>query len=371
MMVSHRSRPALFFTLVLITVVLCAFGQERYCTLRARALSPVPGAHWIWADGSVDDGVPVAFYAIGEVELEKAPEDAKLLVIADEDYRLHVNDQWIGGGRFRESQGPDVYPVGALLHPGRNRIVVELRSSRGAGGLLAAVISDARETPLLVTDGQWRIARRYSEDLMRHDLPLADLEAARVWGLPPTGRWQAAHQPVMRPRWFDAAQPRRRLVPRRGIGVAAGGHWRRLRPRHQLLPPPLHQVRTHFSWGREVRGVPVIDLRKTAGTVALVRVADALGDFRGAEMENRYMLMIPMPGDPYWRAPEPVRFRYLEVFGIVLEHRPFVIEVEAGVEVKVPSQLASQDRGLFGLEPLWQPSRAVRMAISRAQAAMQ
>lgn len=379
-MVSHRSRPVLFFLLALLAAAILAVVQSGLIGVRADTVSPVAGAQWIWAPGPIDEGAPIAFYALAEVELEAVPADAELLIAADEDYRLHVNGHWVGGGRYSDTQGPDLYPLGAVLRTGTNRIVVELRSSRGAGGLLAGLVSDGRERPLLVTDETWRIARHYDEALLQPASEGADgtlaalpdsleLEPVEVWGPPPTGRWRIAREPASCRPWFNASEPFRLTPPGRGRGIIPGQRWQRLRRRHDLLPPELRTIRTHFSWRRPIDGVLVLDLSNTEADVALVRVADKLDDFSDSEMESHYMLMIPIPGSTLWRAPEPARFQYLEVYGVALERRPFVVEVEPGVEVMAASQLASQDQGVMGIDPLWMPSRAIRTAIARIQEA--
>lgn len=334
---------------------------------------PAAGAEWIWAAGSFDRGLPIAFFAIGEVTLDVVPAAARLAITADEDYRLYVNDAWVAAGAYQPGHGLDVYEVGALLHAGRNRLVVELRSSRGAGGLLAALSSD-QEQPLLVTDGGWRIARRYRPDLFRSRLPLvevADLEteAARVWGAPRVGRWRVGRTPVVRKRWFSPAVEPALSLPVRALRPEPGARWQRVAATRPRLPRAARAIDTIFAWPGEVTGVLVLDLREAEHATALVRVASSLDELEATMRDQRSLLMIPVPGAPYWRAPAALRFRYLEVSGVALSRRPSVLETLAGIPTQATADAYREPPGVLGLAPLWRPSRAKQAVTQRLRPA--
>ncbi|RMH20648.1 MAG: hypothetical protein D6696_07640, partial [Acidobacteria bacterium] len=174
--------------LALVMLVLVGLELGR-ATLRARR-HDLGGARWIWAPGVslAKSPPPVAFYASARLWLPAPPRQARLAIVADEEYAAWLGDGWIGAGAYRPHGGVDVYEVADRLVAGENRIVVELRSSRGAGGLLAVLEADGR--PLVASGAEWRIHRRWSADLWRPASPRPTGEAPRLWGRPPTGRWR-------------------------------------------------------------------------------------------------------------------------------------------------------------------------------------
>ena len=70
-----------------------------------------------------------------------------------------------------------------------NRLLVELRSARGAGGLLASLADEATGRQLVGTDGHWRILPRHELGLVRGWSPIRGGARALCWGYPPIGRW--------------------------------------------------------------------------------------------------------------------------------------------------------------------------------------
>ena len=118
---------------------------------------PTGDAEWIWAELPDRLPTPLAFYAVRDFTLDAVPGAgggeaaggaaasgvpdpgaAELRLLADEEYVVWLNGQRIGSNRYRPGAPLDVYRVGDLLLPGPNRLIVELRSSRGrrrtAGG---------------------------------------------------------------------------------------------------------------------------------------------------------------------------------------------------------------------------------------------
>ena len=285
-----------------------------------------------------------------------------MLVSADEDYRLHVNGFWIGGGRYRAGAGLDAYPVGDRLRPGRNRLVVELRSGRAAGGLLAALVS-ADGHPLLVSDARWRVVTTEEPALFRPDLPLTSGSPVQVWGEPPAGRWRTGAEPVTRTPWFGVRPPKP-IVPiqARSVGLP---RWRAIGAHRPVLPDRVEGNRLVFDWGRPVSGVPVLDLAETQPEPALVRWATDLDTLDLPLAETPLHLVLPIAGAAYWRGGMPVRFRYLEVVGLALERRPFVLPVAAEAAVAEGPMADRDPDGVFGLGAPWQPARAKRAVLRR------
>lgn len=225
-------RPGL---LVAMLAVLALVGLA-WQTWHARA--PVTGeAEWIWADLPDRLPAPSAFHLVRDFEVSSAMAEelettgargARFLVLGDEEYVLHLNGRRLGSNRYRAGAPLDVYAVGDLLLPGMNRLAIELRSSRGAGGFLAAL--EVGDLNLLVSDDSWRVVRHYLPGLVEGWVPLPELEeeageaaagfetgegnepeegrspldAPRSerpisWGPPPVGRWGRPRPGVERP----------------------------------------------------------------------------------------------------------------------------------------------------------------------------
>jgi hypothetical protein len=263
---------------------------------RARAL-PSDGAEWIWAEGPWEkSAMPAAFLAACDFPLADAPPAAQVSIVADEEYLLYVNGRLVGSNRYRDGARLDLYEVADLLQAGTNRLVVELRSGRGAGGMLAMVA--AAGSPVQCASGpQWRIFRRRAAGLLRGWMPLDGGESPRLWGFSPTGRWG---EPV-------AGEPRPRLDgprlatldPGRGAQVlAAPGD---PRPARLML----------FDWGEPVYGF--LRLRFARGEpAALLYLGAEPPDPRQRPADA---LVVGLPGDNMWRSATPVRLRYLLVGG--------------------------------------------------------
>lgn len=276
-----------------------AFAVRAVPALRARDGLPTKEAQWIWKAIDRKDHDPIAFYAIRDFDLESPPGKARLLITADEEYVVILNGKRIAAGTFAGGSGTrlDVYEVGPLLLPGGNRLIVELRSGRGAGGLLATLEDEATRRPIVVSDESWRIFPRHELGLVRGWLPLdegADKgDPAFCWGYPPIGRWG-------RPR-VGRPEP---LLPAAPVLPAASAR--------ETGRPPGSPVL--YDWGREVEGYLTLD----------VPPADEPGVgllYTGAEPPNprRAPLTAPvliLPGRHDWMDARPRRFRYAVVVGL-------------------------------------------------------
>ena len=86
----------------------------------------------------------MAFYAVRDFELDSPPARASVRILADEAYILYVNGRRVGSGAYFAGAPLDTYPLDLVLRPGWNRVAVELRSGRGAGGLLCALFAGGR-----------------------------------------------------------------------------------------------------------------------------------------------------------------------------------------------------------------------------------
>jgi hypothetical protein len=262
---------------------------------------PTGKAQWIWKAMDRRDNRPTAFYAIRDFDLRSVPSRARLLITADEEYVATLNGKRIAAGTyFGQGSGTllDAYEVGPFLRPGGNRLLVELRSGRGTGGLLAALKDEATGEPLLVSDESWRIFPKHELGLVRGWLPLGPLgengggEPAFCWGNPPIGRWG-------RPRVSRTAPllPRAPLVP--AVAVQPQGF--------SVL----------YDWGHEVEGYLVLDVppgkEQTTGLLFTGGEGADPPDPRRARFTAPILIL---PGRHDWMDAYPRRFRYAVVVGL-------------------------------------------------------
>jgi hypothetical protein len=341
----RHARPRAWLVAGVVVLVLALAAQLRP-VLRARAL-PTGTAQWIWQPFDARDHNPAAFYAARDFALGSPPSRARLLIAADEGYVVTLNGKRIGAGGFSPgAQGGaplDVYEVGPLLLPGGNRLLVELRSARGAGGLLASLLDEASGRQLVGTDRHWRILRRHELGLVRGWLPIRGGEPALCWGYPPIGRWGRPTMSAPRPllaEQLGSPQPALLMRPLPlDAGLAAG----RL-PGSSLL----------YDWGRPVEGYLRLEVppAKELGT-ALLFVGDggATGDRPPDPLAGHPAAVLILPGERDWMDSLPRRFRYALLVGLaqpaVATALPVALPVPGGA-VRSPRPSAGRVFGIAG-----------------------
>lgn len=305
-------------------VALLALAERGGRWLLARWVLPTRGAQWIWAPVGTEPR-PLAFYAARDFDVAAPPHEARLLILGDEEYRLFLNAKVVGSNRYTRGAALDEYDVSTLVHPGKNRLVVEVRSRRGVGGLVA-LLQDAKSAdPLVVTDGTWRVFRRHRAGLLEAWLPLEEGEEARVWQSPPTGRWG---------------------FPRRNG---------KLREAPSSLEAPVAVVRISPSpngavlldWGREVRGYLDLSVRTTPGKSHAIYTGLTVPD-PAHRLPDTYL--VPMAGRALWRDSVPRSTRYVVVTGVEEVLAAGLIPVKAQ-ELADPPVEPEEHRGLLGLDP--------------------
>ncbi len=312
----------------------------------AQRLGPrVPGhdAQWIWAAGDYRNGEPIAFYAVRELELPDAC-PARVAITADDTYLLYVNGRRVGAGHYRPEAPLDEYRVDDFLQPGINRVLVEARSSRGAGGLLAVIEPDPACGGSVVTDADWQIFRRYDPGLYGGWALPETSEVPRVWGRPPTGRWRLAAERRPQPIPFQGYLPAVRRRPARHMSYR-NGEWREIDvslPRIPALGP--QQV---FDWGEEVTGILSFDLRFDHGKPGLLFASSELPEVEGRPPDA---IIVPVPGRRYWQDARPRRFRYLLLVGVEPASR-IEVDVLDGDTARALAVPKDQGGGVFGIEP--------------------
>jgi hypothetical protein len=321
---------------LLLGVVLggLAMAERGLHDVRAREL-PSDGAQWIWAEGPWEkSAMPASFLAACDFTLDRAPgdrADARLSILADEEYLIYVNGRLVGSNRYRAGAPFDVYEVGDLLQGGGNRVVAEVRSSRGGGGLLAMTEVAGEEGSNCPSGPGWRIFRRRSVGVLRGWLPLANGEAPRLWGWSPTGRWGTPTAGSPRPR-LDGSP----FAP----PIPAGQGETLLRPAKESTAKL-----TLYDWGEEVFGF--VRLRFTRGEPnAVVYFGAKRPDPRQRPAD---LVLVGMPGEVYWRSAVPLRLRYLLIGGSVEVRSAEVLPY--GPEFAAAYPPAPPPAGLLGIEP--------------------
>ncbi|HKV07680.1 MAG TPA: hypothetical protein VJ725_06035 [Thermoanaerobaculia bacterium] len=328
-----RPRLAAVLLILLVTAALALLSRE-LPALASRLFQPTGGAQWIWAERHRDDASPAAFYAVRDFDLEAPPERARLLVTADPEYVLHLNGKRVGSGEYAPGAGLDVYEVGPLLLPGGNRLVVELRSERGSGGLLASLVDGTTGDLLVGTDARWRVVRRQDPGLVRGWLSIADAEPAHSWGYPPAGRWGPPKEGREKPLFSDLVG---RPVP----------------PASARPVPVLGGTGTLLDWGREVVGYLSLD----------VKVEEEMGTalvFTGGGPPNPLAVrpdtvVLVAPGARRWLDSRPRRFRYALVLGLERPATARLLPLAPGLDAKtaaglLPPASDGENPRVFGIE---------------------
>ncbi len=332
---SQRRNHRRFFAVVSVLTLILA-GAALFAS---RLFESAHGARWIWAEGDYGGGEPIAFYAVREVELS-AVGPGHITVAADETYLLYLNGQRIGAGSYRSQAPIDVYEVGDFLEVGVNRILVELRSSRGAGGLLARI--DLGTGAVVVTDKSWRIFRRYDAGLVRGLSHLEGGEAPKIWGKAPTGRWRL-NGSRQRPIPFHSFPPPEHRRPVRHQQYNSTS-WSTLDWSRRRIPAL--GSRQVFDWGADVEGIISFDLRSSEGKPGLLYVSSEPPDPRGRLPDA---VIVPVPGRREWEDAHPRRFRYALVVGAEPYSRIEVDLLDSETAHAAPATTGLH--GVFGIEP--------------------
>jgi hypothetical protein len=297
--------------------LLLAATERGVRVARAHLFLPTDGARWIWAPAEWARGGSgeLAFLAASDFTLDEVPAAASLLALADEEYLLYLNGRLLATGRYRQGAPFDALRVEPWLRPGRNRLAVELRSARGAGGFVLRLTGAGGE-PLAETGEDWRIFRGLTPGLVQGWRPLEEGAAPLVWGLLPTGRWSVPEVPgVWRrpdPRQ-DSASP---AVPVRVRSGDPVGEWRVWRP---SSPPSAASSAAStgslgawalFDWGEDTAGYLRLSFARGAATAAGARALVLTGTTPPDPLKDAACVAVPLAGATLWRDTLPRSLRY-------------------------------------------------------------
>ncbi len=344
---SWQARPLRFFVATAVLALVAAGGERLFAQLRSRFAEPSVGAHWIWAEGDHSSGEPIAFYALREIELEVV-EPTQIAIAADETYILYVNGQRVGSGSYRPKAPVDEYEVSDMLRVGLNRFLVELRSNRGAGGLLAEIevgVPEGREPSRIIsTDAEWQIVRRFYPGLFGGWAVLENGEAPRVWRAPPTGRWRLGSRrqlEVMLPLHLPSLP---RVAPLR-VRAQHKASWFEVGEVERRIPSV--GPKQLYDWGEEVEGFLSFDLSSAEGHPGLLYFGSEPPD---PALSPPDAVLLIVPGRRYWEAAYPRRFRYLLLIGAE-PHRFIAVDSSESIRDRVATPPDMQPAGVFGLRP--------------------
>lgn len=337
-----RPRPWRSLTLLAALIAVLVWVETARGARRVAHMTPAEGAQWIWAsgEGRAKNPAPAAFLAVADVRLAAVPASASFAIVADEQYHLYVNERWIGSNVLGARATLDTYEVAPYLAPGNNRVVVELYSRRGAGGLLAVLASGDDAAPLLVTNADWRIVRHATPAVYHPYSAALAGEAPQVWGAPPTGRWRITRRTERTPLVPAYGQPTV-VGPRRARCSGpecpcgeTGCDWLRVDRHAGVVPAAAVGEITLFDWGRTVVGYPIVDLHGTDGAHALLATSDDAAELHHAVQE----LIHPVPGAAFWHSARPRAFRYLRVFGerVTRPPRLLLLSPEQAAQLVIP-----------------------------------
>ena len=335
--------------IALLVGLLALAGFESW--LRPRQLErglPTGTAKWIWASKIGPEDGWVNFFLHKDFALNNEPAHAELKIQADEGYWTFLNGKAIGSGAFREEAPLDSYDVGRFLRLGRNRIVVQVRSRRGTGGLLASL--DVNDEESIVSDSTWEATWRYERALFRPGFRPEDAAGVHVWGRPPIGRWDVPRAVVRIPdveRQLVNPKPREALRTR----SFGGSGWDRRFPKAEQRVPLGRWV--VFDLGEVVTGYSNVVFASRGGTFGIV--------FAGIDRPYEPGMSEPVarfqapPGQGSWSDPEPRRFRFLTVLANAEIAGLRVFETAAEMVTSRAADVTVRSTA-FGIEPPSGPS---------------
>lgn len=322
--------------------------------------SPGAGAEWIWVEGRLPQYTgPRAFTAYRDFELPEASGEVELRVLADEEYLVYLDGRRIGSNVYRPGAPMDRYRVGDLLGPGRHRLAVELRSGRGAGGLLLALVDSETGRTLLATDSSWSTFAHYHPGVLEGWWPMSEGVPALSWGPPPTGRWGWVELGPWRPRFDDVAGDlwsRRARLPVRQSSAAPGREaWELVTAMEVGSSGGSLGPVSRFDWGEEVTGYLVVEQDDPLGLPVGLGYLDVDVD---PEPGARPAMAVPadvevifLPGAPLWRDAVPRSFRTLRLLGLPSVRRVWVEPVPKETLAALPEPPPAVPPGVLGLQP--------------------
>lgn len=291
-------------------VIAVGLGLDWAWGAARQSLQPTGEAEWIWMRNVSRWRGPEAFYAMRDFDIDEVPSRARVVVLGDEEYVLFLNGRRVGGNHYVGGAPLDEYRVEELLTEGTNRLGAHLRSSKGEGAFLLALYLGDSGSPIVVSDDEWKILRRFSRKFFRPWLPIERRERAVVVARPPTGRWGGTSRREKRPLHDELAVFRGGLRARRRFVAAEG--WLPLIGRQRDDSSRLGEV-VVLDWGQPVNGYLTLRFAGTDVALGLAYFGEQLPDPVG-HAPDAYV--IGTRGQSYWEDVVPRRFRFVLLAGL-------------------------------------------------------
>lgn len=315
---TQHARPArsriLWLAVAVVALILAAIElRHRTVAFGNGAVRDAPT--WIWRDHDLRHIQAAGFYAMKEFDLVAAPAEAEIRILGDAEYLLLLNGVRIGSNRYVSGAPFDRYRVERWLAPGRNRLVIELRSPSGAGGLWCELRAGGQQ--LVRSDGSWTLFETNWRGLFG-DRPMPPGARPRLLGRSPLGRWGAPGPGPERPT-FESVLAAPEPVPAAAFRVSGSNDpWQPSTDRGRR-PPSLGPL-VEFDFGVERSGYLQLSYREAPGRRGAPQpsaVLLAFGDEPlGALPWSAQALFQPISGAGLYQDSTLRRFRYVAVAGL-------------------------------------------------------
>ena len=343
--ISPMSRASRWLAGVILVVAVLAAVEWAGRRAITRRLLPTREAQWIWAPGIEGEPIPVRFFVARQFELPFAVSEARLLASGDEEYEVHLNGTWVGSNRFAAGT-VDSYDAASLLRPGTNTLLVELRSTRGVGGLLLSLEIDGTrgEALRIVSDDDWGVVGRGLRGLFAKRPGAVAQEAVEVLAAPPAGRWGLPREAISRPTLDELRVGEQPLAAERiliGPENEVWGEQGRVKRRSTRF-----RWWVTFDFGREVTGYLRFRYPATAGTRGLIFVGARPPDARRRSADT---FLLSLEGRRSWTDSQPRRFRYATFVGLGSIHDAEVVLTDPQASLPWLAEKATPV-GVFGLD---------------------
>lgn len=344
---SAWSRSAWLAAVVVLLALATVEIQHRTAAFGGAAARDAPT--WIWRQHDLRHIQAVGFYAVKEFDLVAAPAEAEIRILGDADYLLLLNGVRIGSNRYASGAPLDRYRVERWLTPGRNRMVVELRSPSGAGGLWCELSAGGQQ--LVRSDGSWTLYETHWRGLFGERAMLPGIRP-RLLGRSPLGRWGSPAVGPVRPAFESALAAAEPIAAELYRIPGADGPWRRANGRRRR-PPSLGPL-VEFDFGGERTGYLQLQFREGAHRRADPPDSAALIAFSdqpiGSPPWSAQTIFAPIPGAGLFQDATLRRFRYVAVAGLP---GVFTAEVLATTAESWPALAPREGQvaGILGVTP--------------------
>jgi hypothetical protein len=233
-----------------------------------------------------------------------------------------------------------------VLQPGTNTLLVELRSTRGIGGLLFSLEINGSQGEVLsiVSDDSWGVVGRGLRGLFGKRPELVSPGPVGVLVTPPAGRWGLPREVTPKPTIADLRVGGRPLAAERILVGPENDLWGeqgRVKRRSTRF-----RWWATFDWGREVTGYLRFRFPARGGTRGLVFVGVEPPD---AKRHSADTFLMSLEGRRSWTDSQPRRFRYATFVGLGSVQDAEVILTDADASLPWLAEKRAPE-GVFGLD---------------------